>query len=395
MQRQFRPLFQRRPVRNAVRFLLGMEPLPARVRTRAFSRAGGNPDISLPGRGVPQTPASAPSVTSIPEPVPASPLAPAVQPTGNAMAVASETDLDAGATRSGGRMSLADAGKALSVSTGGLFADLPPATPRPRTTEVPVPAPAPMVRAVNKTPATTTSAVSQPAAATPAANDQQVPSPFVAQVQAERKRAADANAQAQAMLTRHNGIIPPNQQAAYFNLLNEADQASANARNYEMMEFSRSEQRARLLSEEKRVREAKDAPDTLTSNLDQFHQSVKQFGPEAAADAAAELVDMQDKVPDLTARAGIRANYMPLALGSALSEAIRNRQGFVAGDPLTTSMARFVYTQHPSDPKQRAALVQRIVGQGLQQSRISNPELSKRLTERLLIDVETIVKGMR
>lgn len=423
-----RPLFRRRrPIRNAVRMLLGIDPSRnARFRTRAWARGQASPDTpqaSQMARSAFVSPTDDPSAPTPPysiepeteEQSPLKPMAQAVQPTSDAMAVASETDLDALAAPLGG-MRMVDAAPAVVTTSGSgssrLYASLPDATPRPATTEVALPQPAPMQKAVyaaKKTPPATPAP--QPPVAKQAPSGTQhaqqratAPMSEADKMRVEAQGFADQAAQLQKVFQQREAqwVAGSRSDADRMALESMADEIQ-NLRNQST--YLRSQANALSLQEqafafqrEKFAAEQAQPQDNLKGNRRMFTESVQEYGiGPTVEDALLGWRESLQVPPDIKTEEAQRQVFTQNALSAAYAQGLRSRQPPVKGDYFTTTLANLAYKRFPNDPKARKAMVGSVVGAGLVMSRVKggNPTIGITLTDSVARMVEELIAEMR
>lgn len=421
-----RPLFRRRPLRNAVRMLLGIDPSRnARVRTRAWARGQGSPDTPLAKQTArstyisptdnfsePLPSDSLPPVTEPPTPI--TPMAQAVQPTANAMAVASDTDLDQPAAPMGG-MRLVDAAPTTVTTSGSgssrLYPTLPSATPRPATTEVQIPQPAPMVRAVNaqpKKPVTSpASAATKPTVAKTAPSDASTTQQPVSSLGSE---AAQMLAQSTALQTQaaqmrsvfrqreQQWVNSDRSEAGRLTLDNMADDISRMESQALLLRQSATtllaQDRALTLQERQQTYEQSKPVDTLKSNRQMLADTATEYGIDPAVDGAMGFWRSElQSPPDTATETAQRQIFTQNALTATYANVLRKKQPPVKGDYFTTSLANLAYAKHPRDPKARKRLVGSVVGAGLVMSKVQGggPQLGMTLTDSVARMVEELI----
>lgn len=413
------PLMRRRPLRNAVRMLLGFPAMQERRRTRAWARGQASPDSpqqATPARSTYISPTDDVASPTPTQPLafetePVTPMAPAVQPTGNAMAVASETDLDAPPTPFGNGMRLADAQPAMVVSGSRLFADTPPGSPRPATIEVQIPQRAPMVRAVNAQPkkpsAETTTPVSQPRAA-PQASNATTPRPsrvdsMYAQAESYRQQAAQLQQQfnareqqfARSGFPTDQAIMLQQQQATIDQLNARADALDARADN------AAAQAEALGFARDDKEHERNKPQDTLKGNRQMFAETVAAYGIAPAVESA--MMGWQsdlDGPPDPKVAEAQRQIFTQDALSAVYADGLRRRQPPVKGDYFTVTLADLAYKRFPgsgaSATKARKALVGSVVGAGMVASKVrGEPTLGIAMTENVSRIVEELIAEMQ
>ena len=385
MQRPLRPLFQRRPLRNAVRLLLGLQPIMPGPR-RGFGMRYDQPAGALQGQSQPAKPAAlldvppVPSFEPVATPKPVTPMAQAVQPTRDALAVASDTTLDEPPTPTNAMRPIPFP-PAVTISGGtGVYGALPAATPRPRTTEVPPPAMAPMKRAVHAqakaTPISSPpgSPVSQPTGAPkPASALQANAGDALAAVDPRASQAAQQRAYADQL----NGVLTKAIQQFYANpqanpaLEGQIAQLRADVDFYRnQADALDAERRAERLVDRRGETELKLArvgkpEDTLPSNIRQFAEAVRTAGVDAAVDMQMAALELGDTPMDDSTRAAQRNRFLATALGVSFGDSLLAGQKPEKGDLVTSRLAEIAKAQFPNDPLKQRALVQSVVNNGM------------------------------
>lgn len=421
-----RPLFQRRPLRNAVRMLLGIQPLRPRVAARAWAPgttspttmrvqpsgfAGAKPGTSLPNSFVSETDdvgGSPVDVAEIGEP-PVTPMAPSVQPTGNAMAVASETDLDAPPAPMAGMNLVNSAPSIVTSDSAGQTAYAP------QRIGIAPPPPAPMVPAAfapkkgpSNAPATS---VSQPpvanyppkqaaaSAAPPAAQSSPLSSAgLLDQARALNEQADRLEAD---LRPRETAWFSSGSPAAQAMPLQQDRLAISDLRNKATMFVAAAQrqfsfEQALDAERQKRADEASKPQDTVVGNEKVFTELVRNYGVDVAASRMRQSAFALNPTMQEQAQVAVENDYKKTGLGVVLGDMFTLGRRYQKGDMVTRQIAQLALKMHPGwrDGEKRAAVVRSIIGAAGVASKLDQNQMS-RLSDHLSQIVEELIQESR